>query len=86
MVLETSGYTQIRYRIVVCDPMDRRDLVISTKELVVLVTIMGNFNILFSTTTVLPVFSTVSTSVDQGQLSEPSAANGSSLFQQIEEH
>lgn len=86
MVLETSGKTQIRYQIVVCDPTDRRDLVISTKELVVLVTIIGSFNILVSTTTLLPVFSTVSTSVNQGQLSEPSAANGSSsLFQQIEE-
>lgn len=47
---------------------------------------MGGVNVLVSITTLSPVFSTVSTSVDQGQLSEPSATNGrGSLLQQIEE-
>ena len=55
--------------------------------LVILLAIIGTFNILTSTTTLSPVFSTVSTSVDQGQLSEPSATNGNGdgLFQQIEQ-
>jgi plastocyanin len=66
--------------------MNRRNLTISTKTLVILFAIIGSFNVLVFTTTLSPVFSTVSTSVDQGQLSEPSATNGrASLFQQIEE-
>jgi plastocyanin len=66
--------------------MNQRNLAISTKTLVILFAIIGSFNILVSTATISPVFSTVSTSVDQGQLSEPSATNGrSGLFQQIEE-
>ena len=67
--------------------MNRTSLTISLKTLVILIAIIGSLNILLSTiTTLSPVFSTVSTSVDQGQLSEPSATNGrTSLFQQIEE-
>jgi plastocyanin len=55
--------------------------------LLLILGIIGGVNVLVSTTTLSPVFSTVSTSVDEGQLSEPSAAtNGrGSLFQQIEE-
>jgi len=66
--------------------MNLRILSIPTKTLVILLAIIGSFNVLAFTTTLSPVFSTVSTSVDQGQLSEPSATNGGgSLFQQIEE-
>jgi plastocyanin len=66
--------------------MNARNLTISTKTLVMLFAIIGTFNVLVYTTTLSPVFSTVSTSVDQGQLSEPSATNGGGgLFQQIEE-
>jgi plastocyanin len=66
--------------------MNTRNLTISTKTSVILFAIIGSFNVLASITTLSPVFSTVSTSVDQGQLSEPSATNsGGSLFQQIEE-
>jgi plastocyanin len=67
--------------------MNIGNLTISTKTLVILFAIIGSFNVLISTTTLSPVFSTVSTSVDQGQLSEPSSTNGrgSGLFQQIEE-
>jgi plastocyanin len=66
--------------------MKPRNLTISTKTFVLLFAIIGTFNILVSTTTLSPVFSTVSTSVDQGQLSEPSATDGGgSLFRQIEE-
>jgi plastocyanin len=64
-----------------------RGLAISAKTLVILLAFIGSFNVLAFTTTSSPVFSTVSTSVDQGQLSEePSATNlTTSLFQQIEE-
>jgi plastocyanin len=66
--------------------MDQTNLTISIKTLVILFAIVGSFNVLLSTTTLSPVFSTVSTSVDQGQPSEPSATNlTTSLFQQIEE-
>jgi plastocyanin len=66
--------------------MNLRILATSTKTLVILLGIIGSFNVLASTTIISPVFSTVSTSVDQGQLSEPSATNRTtSLFQQIEE-
>ena len=66
--------------------MNRRDLAISAKTLVILFAIIGGFNVLVSITTLVPVFSTVSTSVDQGQLSGSSATNSrAGLFQQIEE-
>jgi plastocyanin len=67
--------------------MFRRKLIIyTTKALVLLLSIIGGAIILAPITTLSPVFSTVSTSVDQGQLSQPPATNGrSSLFQQIEE-
>jgi plastocyanin len=66
--------------------MKPRNLTISTKTFVLLFAIIGTFNILVSTTALSPVFSTVSTSVDQGQPSEPSATDGGgSLFRQIEE-
>ena len=54
--------------------MFRRNLIISTKALVILVSIIGGAIILAPTTTLSPVFSTVSTSVDQGQLSQSSAS------------
>jgi plastocyanin len=65
----------------------RRNLLKSTQTLVLLLSIIGGINVLVSITTLSPVFSTVSTSVDQGQLSEePSVTNGrTSLLQQIEE-
>lgn len=70
----------------ISEPMNLRGLAISAKTSVILLAIIGSFNVLAFTTTLSPVFSTVSTSVDQGQLSEPSATNGrSSLFQQIEQ-
>jgi plastocyanin len=67
--------------------MKSRNLTISKGTLALLFTIIATPNVLVSTTTLSPVFSTVSTSVDEGQLSEPSATtNGrDSLFQQIEE-
>ena len=66
--------------------MFRRNLLKSIQTLVLLLSIIGGVNVLVSITTLSPVFSTVSTSVDQGQLSEPSATNGrGSLLQQIEE-
>jgi plastocyanin len=66
--------------------MNLRILATSTKTLLILLGIIGSFNVLAFASTLSPVFSTVSTSVDQGQLSEPSADNGrTSLFQQIEE-
>jgi plastocyanin len=67
--------------------MKSRNLIISKETLVLLFTIIGTLNILVSITTLSPAFSTISTSVDQGQLSEPSAATNDtgSLFQQIEE-
>jgi plastocyanin len=70
----------------VCDQMNRRNLTICTNTSLLLLAIIASFNVLLFTTTLSPVFSTVSTSVDQGQLSEPSATNGRfGLFQQIEE-
>jgi plastocyanin len=66
--------------------MNRRNLTICTRTSVLLLAIIGSFNVLLPATTLSPVFSTLSTSVDQGQLSESSATNGrASLFQQIEE-
>lgn len=67
--------------------MFRSNLIKSTQVLLLILGIIIGVNVLVSTTTLSPVFSTVSTSVDEGQLSEPSAAaNGrGGLFQQIEE-
>src|SRR5215213_507475 len=66
--------------------MFRRNLIISTKALVMLLSIMGGAIILAPTATLSPVFSTVSTSVDQGQLSQPSATQDiSNLFKGIEQ-
>ena len=66
--------------------MFRRNLLRSTQELVLFLSIIGGVSVLVSTTVLPPVFSTLSTSVDEGQLSEPSATNDrSSIFQQIEE-
>ncbi len=54
--------------------------------LVLILGIIRGVNILLSTAALSPSFSTVSASVDQGQLSEPSATNGrDSIFQQIGE-
>ncbi|MGH9926868.1 MAG: hypothetical protein ACRD5B_15985, partial [Nitrososphaeraceae archaeon] len=51
-----------------------------------MLSIIGGVIVLVSITTLHPVLSMVSTSVDQGQLSEPSATNGrGSFLQQIEE-
>ena len=68
--------------------MFRRNLITSTKALLILLSIIGGAIILAPTTTLSPVFSTVSTSVDQGQLSQSSAAQdisnlGSSGIQDI---
>jgi plastocyanin len=66
--------------------MFRRNLIISTKGIVILLSIIGGTNILVSITTLSPVFSTQSTSLAQDQLSASSATNGrSSLFQGIEQ-
>ncbi len=77
--------------------MNRRNLTISTKTIVILFAIIGTFNVLVSTTTLSPVFSTVSTPVDQGQFSQSSATQDlsnlantttrdiSSLFKGLEE-
>jgi plastocyanin len=66
--------------------MFRRNLLKSIQTLVLLLSIIGSVIVLISITTLHPVLSTVSTSVDQGQLSEPSATNGrGSFLQQIEE-
>src|SRR5215210_8380329 len=66
--------------------MFRRNLIISTKALVMLLSIMGGAIILAPTTTLSPVFSTVSTSVDQGQLSQSSITQDvSNLFKGIEQ-
>jgi plastocyanin len=59
---------------------------ISTKTLVILLSFVLGGIILSPITTPSPVFSSVSTSTDQGQLSQPSATDGrGSLFQQIEQ-
>jgi plastocyanin len=66
--------------------MNRRNLTTSAKTLVILFAVIGSFNVLVSSTTLSPVFSTVSTSVDQGQLSQSSATQDiSSLFKGIEQ-
>lgn len=57
-----------------------RSLLKFTQTLVLFLGIIGGVNVLASITTLSPVFSTVSTSVDQGQLSEPSATNDRSYF------
>jgi plastocyanin len=67
--------------------MFSRNLLKSTQALVLLLSIIGGVSVLVPINTLSPVFSSVSTSVDQGQLSESSATDGSggSLFQQIEQ-
>ena len=67
--------------------MFSRNLLKSTQALVLLLGIIGGVSVLVPINTLSPVFSTVSTSVDQGQLSESSATDGGggSLFQQIEQ-
>jgi plastocyanin len=67
--------------------MFSRNLLKSTQALVLLLSIIGGVSVLAPINTLSPVFSTVSTSVDQGQLSESSATDGGggSLFQQIEQ-
>jgi plastocyanin len=66
--------------------MNLRSLTVPTKTIIILLAVIGSFNVLAFTATLSPVFSTVSTSVDQGQLSEDSIINRTtSLFQQIEE-
>jgi plastocyanin len=67
--------------------MFSRNLLKSTQALVLLLSIIGGISVLVPINTLSPVFSTVSTSVDQGQLSESSATDGGggSLFQQIEQ-
>src|ERR671922_137101 len=67
--------------------MFSRNLLKSTQALVLLLSIIGGVSVLVPINTLSPVFSTVSTSVDQGQLSESSATDGGrgSLFQQIEQ-
>jgi len=59
---------------------------ISTNTLVILLSFVLGGIILAPITTPSPAFSTVSTSTDQGQLSQPSSTNGGgSIFQQIEQ-
>jgi plastocyanin len=73
---------------VLSNPVFRMNLPKSVKALVLLLAIMEGATILAPMTTLSPVFSSVSTSVDQGQLSESPAINGggnNSLLQQIEE-
>ena len=67
--------------------MFSRNLLKSTQALVLLLSIIGGVSVLVPINTLSPAFSTVSTSVDQGQLSESSATDGGggSLFQQIEQ-
>lgn len=64
-----------------------RNLLKSIQTLVLLLSIIGGVSVLVPINTLSPVFSTISTSVDQGQLSESSATDGGggSLFQQIEQ-
>ncbi len=67
--------------------MSGKNLIKSAQAVVILLTIIGSVNVLVSLTAPSPAFSTVSTSVDQGQLTQqtpPSNGTGS-LFQQIEE-
>ena len=67
--------------------MFRRDFLKSVQTLIILFATVASLNVLVSITGLSPVFSTVSTSVDQGQLSDSSATNGGggNLFQQIEQ-
>jgi plastocyanin len=59
---------------------------ISSKTLAILLSFVVGGIILAPITTPSPAFSTVSTSTDQGQLSQPSSTNGGgSIFQQIEQ-
>jgi len=66
--------------------MNRSNLTISAKTLVILFAVIGSVNVLVSTTTLSPVFSTTSTSLAQDLPSPSSITQGiSSLLQQIEE-
>jgi plastocyanin len=66
--------------------MFRRNLITSTKALVILLSIVGGAIILAPIATPSPVFSTLSTSVDQGQLSQSTATQDiSNLFTGIEQ-
>ena len=66
--------------------MNRSNLTISAKTLVILFAVIGSVNVLISTTTLSPVFSTTSTSLAQDLPSPSSITQGiSSLLQQIEE-
>src|SRR5919112_2520797 len=66
--------------------MNRRRLTISTKTLVMLFAIIGSFNVLVFTTTLSPVFATVSTSPAQNPLSQSSITQDvSNLFKGIEQ-
>ena len=62
-------------------------MAISAKTSLIFVVLLGSFNVLLFTTTFSSAFSTVSTSVDQGQISDPASTTTGrgSLFQQIEE-
>jgi plastocyanin len=66
--------------------MNQSNLTISAKTLVILFAVIGSVNVLISTTTLSPVFSTTSTSLAQDLPSPSSITQGiSSLLQQIEE-
>ncbi len=68
--------------------MSVKNLIKSAQVVVILFTIIGSVNVLVSLTPLSPAFSTVSTSVDQGQLTQqtPLPTNVTdSLFQHIEE-
>jgi plastocyanin len=66
--------------------MFRRNLIISTKTLVMLFALIGSFNVLVSSTALSPVFATVSTSPAQDPLSQSSITQDiSSLFKGLEE-
>ena len=65
--------------------MNLRSLTLPTKTIIILLAVIGSFNVLAFTATLSPVFSTVSTSVDQGQLEASIINRTTSLFQQIEE-
>jgi hypothetical protein len=86
-ILGTSDETQINHQVLICFPLSIRNLAISAKTLLIFAVLLGSFNVLLFTTTFSSAFSTVSTSVDQGQISDlASTTTGrGSLFQQIEE-
>ncbi|MGH9925489.1 MAG: cupredoxin domain-containing protein, partial [Nitrososphaeraceae archaeon] len=75
-----SGETQISYRALECDLMNRRNLTISTKTLIILFAIIGSVNILVSTATLSPVFSIASTSPAQDPFLRTSTAQDISII------